>query len=88
MHTARNYQQAGIDEIQSFWARGGLNALYVLPTGGGKSYVMARIAAEFGRPVCAIAHRSELVGRSVWRWPERACATGSSDRQRWRGYAL
>ena len=36
MHAARYYQQNLIDDVMSFWARGGRNALGVLPTGGGK----------------------------------------------------
>lgn len=36
MHAARYYQQALIDDVMSFWARGGRNCLGVLPTGGGK----------------------------------------------------
>lgn len=39
------------------------NVLVVLPTGGGKTFVLARLAAAVGMATCAIAHRSELVGQ-------------------------
>ena len=61
MHAARYYQQALIDDVMSFWARGGRNCLGVLPTGGGKTFVFSRIASLVGMAVCAIAHRGELV---------------------------
>ena len=61
MHAARYYQQALIDDVMSFWARGGRNCLGVLPTGGGKTFVFSRIASLVGMAACAIAHRGELV---------------------------
>lgn len=63
MHAARYYQQALIDDVMSFWARGGRNCLGVLPTGGGKTFVFSRIASLVGMAVCAIAHRGELVAQ-------------------------
>ena len=61
MHAPRGYQQTAISAAISFWTGGGQNYLIVLPTGAGKSYVLARIAALAGVAVCAIAHRGELV---------------------------
>ena len=61
MHAARYYQQTMIDDVMSFWARGGRNCLGVLPTGGGKTFVFSRIASLVNMAVCAIAHRGELV---------------------------
>lgn len=60
-HQARDYQQRIIDECQGFWAAGGKNALAVMPTGAGKTFVFSRIAASARASVCAIAHRGELV---------------------------
>lgn len=60
-HAARPYQQALIDEVLQFWQAGGRNALVVLPTGGGKTFVFSRLAASVNMAVCAIAHRGELV---------------------------
>jgi DNA repair protein RadD len=61
MFSARPYQQVLIDQALGFWAQGGKNAMLVLPTGGGKSLVLAKIAAAVQMAVCAIAHRGELV---------------------------
>lgn len=63
MHAARGYQQSLIDAYLSFLMRGGRNGLVVLPTGGGKSFILARIAAAVNMAVCAIAHRGELVSQ-------------------------
>ncbi len=62
-HTARPYQQQIIDDVLAFWAASGRNAMAVLPTGGGKTFVFSRIAAAVGMAVCAIAHRGELVSQ-------------------------
>jgi superfamily II DNA or RNA helicase len=63
MHAARGYQQTLIDQTMSFWAQGGKNALAVLPTGGGKTFVFSRIASLVNTAVCAMAHRGELVSQ-------------------------
>lgn len=48
-------------DVYSAWRGGARNVLAVLPTGGGKTVVLADIIREFGSGVAAIAHRSELV---------------------------
>lgn len=53
-------------DIQGGWNSGAKNMLAVLPTGGGKSIVVADIIAEkasYGYKQCVIAHRTELVGQ-------------------------
>lgn len=63
LHQARDYQQTLIDQTFSFWQAGGRSALIVLPTGGGKTFVFARIASLVQCAVCCIAHRGELVSQ-------------------------
>lgn len=63
VHQARDYQQILIDGAFTFWRGGGKYVLIVLPTGGGKTFVFARIAALCGLSVCVIAHRGELVAQ-------------------------
>lgn len=61
VHQPRWYQGEAINAANDFWARGGRNFLVVLPTGGGKTFVFAYLAARANTGVCAIAHRAELV---------------------------
>jgi superfamily II DNA or RNA helicase len=45
------------------WASGARVVMPVLPTGGGKTVLIADMAREYPGYGCAIAHRSELVGQ-------------------------
>lgn len=62
-HAPRDYQATLERDVYAQWAAGKRNVLAVLPTGAGKTFVFSRIAAAAGVAVCAIAHRSELVGQ-------------------------
>lgn len=57
----RPYQIDVKDEIYAAWNAGASNVLVVMPTGAGKTIVLADIIREQTGPVCAIAHRQELV---------------------------
>jgi superfamily II DNA or RNA helicase len=58
----RDYQQHGVTEIHAAWQSVN-NVMFVLPTGGGKTVVMSNIINNESTPVCAIAHRQELVSQ-------------------------
>lgn len=58
----RDYQSAMEQDIQNAWILH-KNILSVLPTGGGKTVLFAEIIRKFQKPVCAVAHRQELVGQ-------------------------
>ena len=62
-HQARGYQEDCIRETQELWDSGVKNVAVVLPTGAGKTFVLARLIELLGVPAVAIAHRSELVGQ-------------------------
>lgn len=58
----RDYQQQCKDEILSAWAAGHQNVMAVLPTGAGKTVVMADITADNAAGGTVLfAHRRELV---------------------------
>lgn len=60
----RDYQVEGVAGIRDAFMRKILQVLYVLPTGGGKTYTFSYIAANAaakGNPVCIIVHRKELL---------------------------
>ena len=63
VHAPRDYQLDLERGVYAAWQEGKRNVLAVLPTGGGKTFVFARIAAAAGLAVCTIAHRSELVSQ-------------------------
>lgn len=59
----RPYQQAVKDEIYESWRAGNKNVIGVMPTGAGKTKLMASIFNDNKEPQIAIAHRQELVGQ-------------------------
>ncbi len=65
---ARYYQDAANDAAWQWMAAGRGNPLIVLPTGAGKSVVIAmliRQAIEFGQRVICLAHRKELLQQNA-----------------------
>lgn len=60
----RAYQQGLIAGIETAWGQGQANVIGVLPTGGGKTVVMAELASKYQHEAgVAIAHRSVLIGQ-------------------------
>lgn len=60
----RPYQSKACREVNAAWNRGA-QPLLVLPTGAGKTFVMAQLLKAQGRPSCLIAHRQELVTQAA-----------------------
>jgi len=63
MVALRPYQLDGIAAIREAWAGGARNALYTLPTGGGKTVLFSDVLSHHNGAAVAIAHRQELVGQ-------------------------
>jgi DNA repair protein RadD len=60
----RPYQQTAITELRQAYASGFNAPLFVLPTGGGKTFTFAYIAANAaakGNSVCILVHRKRLL---------------------------
>lgn len=60
----RDYQQEVVDNVYNSWNAGNRNVLAVLPTGAGKSVIMAEIVKQHAnrhKHCAVIAHRNELV---------------------------
>lgn len=60
----RDYQQSAVDQIRLEFRAKNSPVLFVLPTGGGKTFTFSYIAAsaaDLGRAVCIIVHRKELL---------------------------
>ena len=65
-HELRYYQQEAVDATWSYWGNGGGNPVVALPTGTGKSLVIAEMCERFvrgyrGGRVAVVTHREELV---------------------------
>lgn len=58
----RDYQEDLANKIYQGWQHH-RNNLAVLPTGGGKTILFSHIINNTQYPVCAVAHRQELVGQ-------------------------
>lgn len=63
MPVLRPYQNTLINDINVEWLRGARNVLGVSATGSGKTVVFSAIIAAEPGPVCAVAHRHELVSQ-------------------------
>jgi superfamily II DNA or RNA helicase len=63
LHVSRPYQKDLTSRIKAAWSAGTKHVMAVLPTGGGKTHVVASVVEQMGLPAACIAHRSELVGQ-------------------------
>jgi DNA repair protein RadD len=79
MFVLRDYQRASIDALYGYWGNGGGNGLIVLPTGSGKSLVIAALCQEILRDyptmrIGIITHVRELIAQDhkelLALWPE------------------
>jgi superfamily II DNA or RNA helicase len=64
----RDYQQQAINALRSAFQSGAMAPLLCLPTGGGKTIILASIAAQAaarGRQVLILVHRRELIHQTV-----------------------
>lgn len=62
----RDYQQDGVGQLREKFSAGAHSPLYVLPTGGGKTFVFCFIAKRVvagNRKACILVHRQELLSQ-------------------------
>jgi superfamily II DNA or RNA helicase len=67
MVSLRPFQATAVAEIRGAYMAGLRRVLFVLPTGGGKTYTFVHIAEQAairGNRVCILVHRQELVDQS------------------------
>jgi len=79
MLTLRPYQRGAVDALYTYWQRGGGNGLVVLPTGAGKSLVIATLCREIlsvwpKLRIGIVTHVKELIAQNAQEllrlWPE------------------
>jgi DNA repair protein RadD len=75
----RPYQRDSISALQSYWAGGGGNGLVVIPTGGGKSIIIATLVRELLQSypslrIGMVTHSKELISQNFLElmryWPQ------------------
>lgn len=74
-YTLRPYQQAAVDAAVAFFrakTADGINAIEVLPTGAGKSLVIANIALALGEPVLIFQPSKEILEQNY----KKICSYG------------
>ena len=59
----RDYQINAVNAIYAQWNEGAKNVCIQLPTGAGKTAILAHIMQQWSQPSIAIAHRTELVSQ-------------------------
>lgn len=79
MKELRPYQRESIDALYKYWRNGGVDpALIVIPTGGGKSLIMAQLIREivedYNARVLLLSHVKELLSQNydelLELWPQ------------------
>lgn len=70
MHQLRDYQQDAVDAVLNHFRRSDDSALLVLPTGAGKSLVIAELARLAKRRILVLAHVSELVEQNALKYQQ------------------
>lgn len=68
--TLRPYQREAVDALYGYWSEGGGNGLIVLPTGAGKSLVIATLCYELllqypTLRICVATHVKELIAQNM-----------------------
>jgi DNA repair protein RadD len=75
----RPYQRQALDALYTYWLKGGVNGLIVLPTGSGKSLILASICKEIlarypSLRIAIATHVRELISQNykelIALWPE------------------
>lgn len=69
MLSLRPYQRESVDALYSYWQNGGGNGLIVVPTGGGKSLIIATLVRELieqwpAMRIIVVTHTRELVAQN------------------------
>lgn len=70
----RDYQVECLESVLTEFSKGISRQLVVLPTGSGKTILMAAIAKNFNKKTLLLAHREELINQAVEKfklfWPD------------------
>ena len=80
----RDYQIEAINSVTVSFLEGIHRQLIILPTGSGKTIIMAALAMQFNKKTLLIAHREELISQAVDKfrlvWPEASIGVCMAER--------
>lgn len=80
----RDYQKECLERILIESEAGVKRQLIILPTGSGKTIVMAALAMQLGKKTIVLAHREELITQAVDKfklvWPEASIGVCMPDK--------
>ena len=80
----RHYQSKAISKTLESFERGVTRHLLTLPTGSGKTIIMAALAKRLGKRTLLLAHREELITQAISKfkliWPEAEIGICMADR--------
>lgn len=80
----RDYQIEAINSVTVSFLEGIHKQLIILPTGSGKTIIMAALAMQFNKKTLLIAHREELISQAVDKfrlvWPEASIGVCMAER--------
>jgi ATP-dependent helicase IRC3 len=80
----RDYQLEAINAVTVSFLEGVNRQLVTLPTGSGKTIVMAALAMQFNKKTLLLAHREELITQAVEKfrlvWPEASIGVCMAER--------
>lgn len=68
LFTLRDYQQEAVERTLSHFRKSDESAVIVLPTGAGKSLVIARLAQLARQPILVLTHVKELVAQNAQKY--------------------
>ncbi|WP_406609224.1 DEAD/DEAH box helicase family protein [Agarivorans sp. JK6] len=76
MFQLRDYQQASVDAVLAHFRKSDDSAVLVLPTGAGKSIVIAELARLARHPILVLAHVKELVEQNHQKFKDYGFESG------------
>lgn len=76
MYTLRDYQQTAVDNVVNYFKKTRAPAMVVLPTGAGKSLVIAELARIAKGRVLVLAHVKELVEQNYEKYTSYGLSAG------------
>jgi superfamily II DNA or RNA helicase len=80
----RDYQEEAVEAVIAEARQGVRRQLVVIPTGGGKTLIVAALSQKAHGRVLMLVHRDELIEQSVekfgWVWPEEQIGVVKAER--------
>ncbi len=90
--TLRDYQLEAVEQILENYKKCVERQLIVLPTGSGKTIIMAELAKRMGKRTLLLAHREELISQAILKfklvWPDVDCGICMADQNEYERFVV